>query len=200
VRGVPLVRALLLLLLSTSLFGGAYTAMLPAVAEGTLHGGPYALGWLMGAGGAGALVGTLYLAGRKSVVGLGSVVAGCALALGVGLIALEAARAVWSAVPILFVVGLALMVQWAATNTLVQTVVDEDKLGRVMSLYAVVFFAGTPLGALLDGTLANAIGPIHTFAIAGAGCVVCALVFLRALPTLRAISRPRYVELGLIEE
>jgi predicted MFS family arabinose efflux permease len=92
------------------------------------------------------------------------------------------------------------MVQWAATNTLVQTVVDEDKLGRVMSLYAVVFFAGTPLGALLDGTLANAIGPIHTFAIAGAGCVVCALVFLRALPTLRAISRPRYVELGLIEE
>ncbi len=200
VRGVPLVRGLMLLLAVTSVFGAGYGALLPAVAVGTLHGGPHALGWLMGAGGAGALVGTLYLANRRSVIGLGEVIANCGLGLGGGLIALELAPAVWVAVPILFVVGMALMVYWAATNTLVQTIVDDDKLGRVMSLYAMAFFAGAPLGALVEGTLASAIGPIHAFALAGACCVVCSLAFRRARPDLEAISRPRFVELGLIDD
>ena len=200
VRGEPLVRAVLLLLAATSVLGGAYGALLPAVAERTLHGGPHALGALMGSAGAGALVGALYLASRTSVVGLGRVIATCGLGLGAGLIALEGAGSVWVAAPMLFVVGMSLMVQLAATNTLVQTLVDEDKLGRVMSLYAVAFFGGAPIGALLEGTLARALGPIHTFAIAGAGCLVCALAFRRALPGLRTVSRPRYIELGLIEE
>jgi predicted MFS family arabinose efflux permease len=94
----------------------------------------------------------------------------------------------WIAAPILFFVGGGLMVQWAGTNTLVQTLSSDDKLGRVMSLYAVVFFAGAPLGALIEGSLASAIGPIHTFAIAGAGCVLAALVFWQALPGLRAAA------------
>jgi MFS family permease len=198
VNGVPLVRALLLSLAATAVLGGAYASLLPAIAEGTLHGGPHALGWLMGAGGAGALVGVLYLASRERVVGLERAVVGCAASLGIGLIALEAATAVWIAVPILFLVGASLIVQWAASNTLVQTLVHDDKLGRVMSLYAVAFFAGAPIGALLEGSLASAIGPIHTFAIAGAGCLVAAAAFRRALPRLVAVSRPRYVELGLL--
>ena len=106
----------------------------------------------------------------------------------------------WLAVPIFVVVGAALIVQWAASNTLVQTNVDEDKLGRVMSLYAVAFFAGAPVGALVEGSLASVIGPIHTFAIAGAGCLACAAAFRRALPRLLALSRPRFVELGLIHD
>lgn len=200
VVGMPLVRTLFLLLAATSVFAGAYAALLPAVAAATLHGGPDTLGWLMGAAGAGALVGALHLASRTSVLGLGRWIANCVIGLGLGLIGLEAAPTVWLAVPMLFVVGLSLMVQRAATNTLVQTLVDEDKLGRVMSLYAVVFFAGAPIGGLAEGALASAIGPIHTFAIAGAGCVACALGFHQALPALEARSRPRYVELGLIEE
>jgi MFS family permease len=200
VRSQPLVSALLILLAATSVLGGAYTAMLPAIAGGTLRGGPHTLGWLMGAGGAGALVGVLYLASRKSVIGLGELVANCAAGLGVGLIALEAAPSLWAAVPIIFLVGMSLILQFAATNTLVQTLVDDDKLGRAMSLYAVVFFAGAPVGALIEGTLASAIGPIHTFAIAGVGCVLCSLAFRRALPRLHAVSRPRFVELGLVEE
>jgi MFS family permease len=200
VRSMPLVRALLLMLMAASVTGGAYSAMLPAVAVGTLHGGPHALGWLMGAGGAGALVGTLYLASQRSVLGFGEVVANCGLGLGAGLIALEGAPALWQEVLILFGVGMSLMMLWAATNTLVQTLVDDDKLGRVMSLLAMVFFAGAPIGALIEGTLATAIGPIHTFAIAGAGCVVCALAFRRALPGLNKVSRARYVQLGLIGE
>jgi MFS family permease len=199
VRGAPLVAALLLLLAATSVFGGAYSALLPAVAEGTLHGGVRTLGWLTGAGGAGALAGTLYLARRETVLGLDGVIANCGVGLGLGLIALEGAPYAWVAVPILFVVGMSLMVQWAATNMLVQTLAEPDKLGRVMSLYAVAFFGGAPVGALLEGTLASAIGPIHTFAIAGAGCLACSFAFRRALPGLRAVSRARYVELGLIE-
>lgn len=200
VRGVPMVRALLLLLAVTSVFGGAYTSLLPAVAGDSLRGGPNALGLLMGSAGAGALVGVLYLASRESVRGLPGVVANCGLGLGLGLIALEAAPAVWAAVPCMFVVGMSLIVQWAATNTLVQALVDEDKLGRAMSLYAVAFFGGAPVGALLEGTLASAIGPVHTLALAGACCLACSLVYRRALPRLRAITRPRAIELGLIQE
>jgi MFS family permease len=198
VRGVPLVASLLLLLAVTSVFGGAYSSLLPAVAEDTMHGGPRALGWLMGAAGAGALMGTIYLARRETVVGLDGVVARCGIGIGLGLIAMELAPKLWMAMPVLFVVGLSLIVQWAATNTLVQTLSAPDKLGRVMSLYAVAFFGGAPIGALILGTLAGAVGPIHAFAIAGAGCLVSSYLFRRALPGLREVSRPRYVELGLI--
>ncbi len=186
VRGKPLVRALLLLFAATSVLGGAYTAMLPAIAEDTLHGGAHALGWLMGAAGAGALVGALYLASRETTAGLTNVVASCGVGLGVGQIALEGASSLWIAVPILFVMGMSLIVQAATTNTLVQTLVDEDKLGRVLSLYAVSFFAGAPVGALLEGSLGSVIGPVHTFAIAGAGCLVCSFAYRRALPGLLA--------------
>ena len=198
VNGVPLVRALMLSLAATSVLGGAYTALLPAIAEGTLHGGSGGLGKLMGAAGAGALVGVLYLASRERVVGLERLVARCAAGLGIGLIAVEGARSIWLAMPVFFIVGASLIVQWAASNTLVQTLVHDDKLGRVMSLYAVAFFAGAPLGALLEGSLASVIGPVHTFAIAGVGCLASALAFHHALPRLLATSRARYEELGLL--
>jgi len=175
VLGMPLLRDMLLLFLVTSTFGGAYAALLPAIAEGSLGGGPHALGAMMGAAGAGALVGALYLASRDHTRGLARVVVRSAFALGAGLVALEAATAVWAALPMMFVAGMGLIVQWAATNTLAQTLVDEDKVGRVISLYAVVFFAGTPIGALLEGSLATAIGPIHTLALAGVGCLAGAL-------------------------
>lgn len=177
VAGVPLVRRLLLLLLTTSICGGAYASQLPAVAASTLGGGVHTLGWLMASTGVGALTGALYLASRRGTEGLARVVGGCAIVVGLGLVALEAATATWIAVPILAVVAMALMVQWAGTNTLVQTSVDDDKIGRVMSLYAVVFFSGTPIGALLDGVIASRLGPIHTLALGGVACLVCALVF-----------------------
>lgn len=174
VKRFALVGALLLLLASTSTFGGAYASLLPAVAAGY---GVHALGYLMAWTGAGALIGTLYLAWRKDIQGLTRLVATCSTLLGVGLVALELAPNVWVMGPIVFVVGAALLVQWAATNTLVQTLVDDAMLGRVMSIYALVFFAGAPVGALLEGSLAQWIGPIHTYAVAGILCVACSLVF-----------------------
>ena len=185
IRQLPVARAVLVLIAITGAFGGAYMSLLPAYAEGTLQGGAKTLGWLMGAGGAGAVVGVMIRAGRDGVAGLEHVVAGCALTLGIGLIALELAPSAWIAAPILFVVGAALIVQYSATNTLLQSTVDEDKLGRVMSLYLLAVFAGAPVGALLEGSLANVIGPVHTFALAGLACVVCSLVFRGSLPAAR---------------
>ncbi|MFT3698800.1 MAG: MFS transporter [Kofleriaceae bacterium] len=173
VKQVRLVGALLLLLAVTCTFGGAFTSLLPAVTRQDAH----ALGYLMAWTGAGALVGTLYLVWRKDTHGFTSLAATCSTAMGIGLVTLELCPNIWIMGPVVFVTGSALIVQWAATNTVVQTLVDEAMLGRVMSIYALVFFASAPVGALLEGALAQAIGPIHTYAVAGALCLVCSIVF-----------------------
>src|SRR5207248_10975857 len=121
------------------------------------------------------LTGTFYLASRTSIAGLGDIVTRCAFVLGAALCALELAPFTWIAAPLLFVVGMSLLVQIAATNTIVQTVVDTDKLGRVMSLYSVAVFGGAPVGALLQGALASGIGPIHTLFVAGCLTIASAL-------------------------
>jgi predicted MFS family arabinose efflux permease len=102
------------------------------------------------------------------------------------------------AVPLLFITGASWMIQMASTNTIVQTIVDTDKLGRVMSLYAVAFFGGMPVGALILGWLADHLGPMNTFLCAGVAVSCAGIVYLRALPGLRAQSRPLYERLGLI--
>ena len=196
----PLIRAVLLLLASSSVLGGAYATLLPVVAGTTLHGGPHTLGILMGSAGCGALVAALYLASRSTVLGLATVIKRCALSLGAAMVALELATSMAIAIPLLFVVGMGMMMQLAATNTLIQSIVDDKMLGRVISLYAVAFFGGAPVGSLLEGALANQIGAIHTFAVAGLVCFGSGLVFAAALPGLRRISRPHYVRLGLIDE
>ena len=200
VWGIPLVRSVLLLLAMSSVLGGAYSTLLPVVAATTLRGNAHTLGLLMGSAGCGALCGALYLASRASVLGLLNLIKRCAIGLGAGMIALELAGSLSIAMPLLFVIGMSMMVQLAATNTLLQTVVDDKMLGRVISLYAVAFFGGAPVGALLEGALANQIGAIHTFAIAGLLCLASGISFAMKLPALRAVSRPLYVKLGLLPE
>ena len=150
----------------------------------------------MGAAGAGALVGVLLLARRESVRGIETWIFRCGFGVGVGLVALEAAPTVVVALPILFAVGMSLMVMWASINTRVQTLVADEMLGRVMSLYAVAFFGGAPVGALLLGTLASLVGPIHAFALSGMGCLVCTFLFRRAFPRLEARPHPLDRALG----
>ena len=178
VRGLPLVRDLLLMFAISGTFGAAYTALLPAIAAG---GGPHALGAMMGAGGLGALVGAIYLASKHDTRGLVRLAKIGAFVVGVGLVALEAAPGVWGTLPMMFVVGGGLIVQWASTNTIAQSVVDEDKLGRVISLYGLVFFGGAPIGSLVEGVVATAIGPAHALSLAGVACLVGAAVFTRKI-------------------
>jgi MFS family permease len=200
VWSLPLVCSALILLAVSSVLGGAYATLLPVVAASTLHGGPHMLGILMGSAGCGALTGALYLAGRSTVRGVPTLLGRCVLGLGAALVALELATTMWIAIPLLFVVGLTTVVQIASTNTLVQTLVDDKMLGRVISLHAVAFVGGAPLGALLEGALANQIGAIHTFAIAGVLCVASGAIFVSALPGLRRASRPLYAQLGLLDD
>jgi MFS family permease len=195
VGGMPLVRAVLLLLLVSSTVAGSYTTLLPLVV-----GEPHGLGIVMGAGGLGALCGAIYLASRSTIVGLGGVLVRCGFGLGLAMMALRIGGPVWVIAPIVLGLGACLMVQMAATNTIVQTVVDSDKLGRVMSLYAIAFWSGTPIGALLEGALADQIGAGNTFLVAGMVALVSAIVFWRTLPKLRASTRALYVRLGLVED
>jgi len=185
----PLVRAPMLLLAATSVLGGAYTVLLPIVAGKTLAGGPHTLGILMASAGFGALGGALYLASRSSVAGLPTVIGYATMTLGLALCALCWAPSVWIAVPIVFACGIGWMVQMASTNTIIQTVVDPGMLGRVMSLYALAFFSGMPIGALLQGWLADQFGPQATFLCSGIAVLACAAAYRVALPRIEGTGR-----------
>jgi predicted MFS family arabinose efflux permease len=183
-RSVP-IRSVLLLLSVVSLMGVPYMVLLPVIAREVLGGGPGTLGALTAASGLGAIGSALYLASRRSVLGLERVIAAAATTFGVGLVLFSRASVVWLALPLMLVTGAGMMLQTAASMTLVQTLVDEDKRGRVMSLVAMTYFGSLPLGSLLAGVLAGRIGAEGT--ILAGGVVVCAAaaVFFRALPELR---------------
>jgi MFS family permease len=198
--GFAPIRNVLLLLALVSFMGMPYTVLMPAVAARTLGGGAHTLGFLMAAGGIGALIGTLYLASRKSVVGLGRVIVVASAAFGLGLIAFAFSRSFWLSVAILIPTGLGMMLQMAASNTVIQTVVDEDKRGRVMSFFTMAFFGTVPFGSLFAGVMADRFGAADTIAVGGAACVVGSLLFLRKLPEVRRLARPVYVRLGILPE
>lgn len=119
---------------------------------------------------------------------------------GAGLIGFSLSRTLWLSIPLLFVTGLGFMVQMAASNTLLQTLVDDDKRGRVMSFYTMAFMGTTPFGSLLAGVLAQRIGAPETLMLGGAGCLAAALWFAMLLPNLREEVRPIYIRLGILPE
>jgi MFS family permease len=170
------------------------------VAREVLGGGAGTLGALTAASGLGALVGALYLASRKSVLGLGRVIVGSTALFGVGLLGLSRVGVLWLALPVMLVTGAGMMVQMASSNTVIQTIVDEDKRGRVMSLFAMAFFGTVPFGSLLAGALATRMGAQNTILVGGVVCILAAAVFLRALPELRRLVRPIYVRMGIVPE
>ncbi len=198
VRGSAPIRTLLLLLAVSGLAGRPFAVLLPVIAREVMHGGAGILGALQATAGVGALAGALYLASRTSVLGLGRVVVASAALFGLGLVAFSRAHALWLALPLLFLAATGMMLQTAASNTIIQTIVDEDKRGRVMSLLAMSLFGSVPLGSLAAGALATRIGAENTILAGGAICVVAAGLFLRALPEVRRAVRPIYESLGIL--
>lgn len=192
------IRALILLLAVISLMGMPYVVLMPIFADKILHGGPQTLGFLMGATGIGALLGALYLASRRNAVGLMKVVAFASGIFGAGLIILSLSRHLQFALFILVVIGFAMIIEMAATNTLLQTIVDENKRGRIMSFYTMAFMGMVPFGSLLAGSLADAIGTPETIMLCGICCILGSLVFGLKLPAIRKISQPIYRQKGLI--
>lgn len=200
VRRFAPIRAILLLLAFISFTGMPYTVLMPIFASEVLHGGPNTLGLLMAATGVGAVAGALWLASRRGVLGLGRTLAIAAAAFGGGLIAFALSRWLWLSTLLLMVTGGGMMVHMAASNTLLQTLVDEDKRGRVMSFYTMAFFGMAPWGSLFGGWLGARIGAPATVALGGAATLAAVGLFVRRLPALRRQARPVYVRLGILPE
>lgn len=200
VRGFRPIRTILLLLALVSLVGMPYTALMPVFAGKILHGGAHTLGFLMGATGVGALMGAVTLAARRSVLGLGRVIPMTAAGFGASLIAFSSSRQLWIALLLLIITGFCFMQQMAASNTILQTITEHSKRGRVMSFYAMAFQGVAPFGSLIAGAVASRIGVPFTLAIGGAICMLGAAVFDFQLPAIRRIVRPIYVQSGIIPE
>ncbi len=194
----PPIRTALIMLAIVSALGMPYTVLMPAIVADVLHGGPSTLGILMTASGVGALAGALYLASRETVVGLGRVSMISTIAFGVGLVAFAFTRHVAIAVLVLPVVGAGLMMQMGATNTILQTIVEDHLRGRVMAFYTMAFFGSAPIGSLLAGLAADRIGVQWTIAGCGVACVLAGIWFARQLPAWRKLVRPIYVERGIL--
>ena len=194
------IGALLLLLALVSLVGMPYTVLMPIFAGSILHGGAHTLGFLMGASGVGALAGAVHLASRKTVLGLGRVNAISAALFGAGLITFALSRWLWLSLPLMFVTGLGMMQQMASTNTILQTIVEPEKRGRVMSYYTMAFVGMAPFGSLIAGTVAAHIGAPRTLLISGICCILGAMWFLNNLKDVRREVRPIYAELGILPE
>jgi MFS family permease len=192
------VRSALTLLALVSMLGMPYSVLMPAIATKFLHGGAHTLGFLMTASGVGALAGALYLASRKSVLGLGKVMVASAALFGAGLIAFSFSRSLILSLAILTTVGAGMMITMASTNTIVQTIVREELRGRVMAFYSMAFLGTAPLGSLMAGAIAERIGPTNTILAGGIGCIAAAIWFGMRLPLIREQVRPIYIERGII--
>ena len=143
----------------------------------------------MGASGFGALLGALVLAARREVRGLGRWIAWAAAGFGASLIAFSASRSFWLSTALLVPAGFAMIVQTAASNTLIQAMVPDELRGRVMASYSMMFMGMAPFGALLAGLLAGRLGAPAAVAAGGAACIAGAVAFGSRLPALRVAGR-----------
>lgn len=198
--GFAPIRSILLLTGLVSLMGMPYSVLMPVFARDILHGGAHTFGFLMAAAGSGALASTVYLASRKSVLGLGRIIALAAGLFGAGLIAFAFSSALVLSLLFLFLAGFGAMALVASSNTILQTIVDDDKRGRVMSLFTMAFIGMAPFGSFFVGAFADAIGARSTLLIGGVACLAGGALFARDLPKLREKIRPIYVKMGIIPE
>ncbi len=200
VRGFRPIWSILLLLAIISLVGMPYTTLMPIFAGKILHGGAHTLGFMMGAVGVGALTGAVRLAARRSVLGLGRLIAITSAGFGAGLVAFSFSRDLWLSLLLLVVTGFCFMQQMASSNTILQTITEDSKRGRVMSFYSIAFQGVAPFGSLTAGAIASRIGAPHTLMIGGAICVCGAGWFATQLPAIRKLVRPIYQQIGIIPE
>ena len=194
------IRLILLLLGVTSLMGMSYVVLMPVFARDVLHGNSSTLGFLMAAGGIGALISTIYLASRKSILGLGRMIPISSAIFAMSLVVFSLSHTLWISIIILIFTGFGLMTHMAASNIIMQTIVDDDKRGRVMSLYAVAFMGTAPFGSLIAGYLASSIGASLTLMIGGSFCMFASIYFASQLSLLSKIIHPIYRKIGIIPE
>lgn len=198
--GFAPIKHILILLSVVSIMGSSFQILMPIFAEEILGGGSGTFGFLMAATGFGALIGAAFLASRETVIRLGSIIPMAAAFLGMGLVALSFTKHVPFSIFLMAIAGLGMMLQTASSNTILQTITDDDKRGRVMSFYTVAIMGTAPFGSLLSGSLAKVIGTQNTFLLGGISCMLGAFFFYKKLPELKKMVRPVYVKMGLIPE
>ena len=194
------IRSILLLVALVSLTGMPYAVLVPVFAKEVLHGGAHTFGFLMTAAGCGAFVGTVYLASRESVLGLGRLIVLAAVLFAFGIAAFAVSSNILFSLASLVVAGFGAMTLVASCNTILQTILEEDKRGRVMSFFTVAFMGMAPFGSFGAGTMAGFIGPRETLLVGAACCLVGAILFARHLPHIREKVRPLYIKMGIIKE
>jgi len=198
VRNFDPIRSILALIAFLSFVALPYAVLLPVFASTVLHGGPNTFGFLTGATGLGAFSSAVVLAMRKSIVGLGKRMAVTSFTLGGSLILFGFSHWIYLSLALMLIAGFSMMQVLAAGNTIMQTIVDEDKRGRVMSFYSLTFVGITPFGSLIAGSIANRIGAPPTVIIGGVLCLFGGAWFYSRLEAIRKIVRPLYVERGIL--
>jgi MFS family permease len=198
--GLMPIRSILIFLGWISMVGTANTTLMPVFTKDILHGGPQTYGFLMAAIGVGAIIGAIYLASRISVLGLGRIIVIASSIFGIGLISFSFSHVLWLSMSLLLLTGFGMMLHMASSNTILQTMVDDDKRGRVMSLYVMAFMGMAPFGSLLGGILASRIGAPITLIIGGASCILGSFLFAKKLPLIREMVRPIYIRKGILSE
>ena len=198
--GFAPIKSIILLLALISLMGMPYSVLMPVFAKNIFHGGSHIYGFLMGASGIGALMGAIYLASKRSVLGLEKMIPLSATVFGIGLISFSLSRFFALSMVLMVATGLGMMMQMACSNTILQTITDDDKRGRVMSFYTMAFMGTAPFGSLLAGSLASLIGAPDTLLVGGVVCVIGATFFAIRLPAIKRMIRPIYVRLGIIQD
>jgi MFS family permease len=198
--GFAPIRYLILLLALVSLLGMSHSVLMPVFAAEILKGGANTLGFLASASGTGALMGTLYLASRRSMRGLGRIVGVSAGIFGVGLVFFSLSRILPLSLVLNMATGCTMIVQLAGSNTILQSIVDDDKRGRVMSIYAMSFMGMAPFGSLLAGALASGIGAPTTVLLGGLCCIAASVFVTIKLRGLKDELRAAYGEKHLIPE
>jgi MFS family permease len=192
------IRTILALFALLSLMGWPFMVLMPIFAAQVLRGGPHTLGFLMGAVGVGSLVSALALVMRRSVRGLTKMIPIAAAVFGVGLICFGLSNVLWLSMTMMLVTGFGMMQGMVASNTILQTLVDEKMRGRVMSYYTMAFVGMAPFGSLLAGAMAHAIGAQRTVIVSGIACIVGSVWFWTRLKGIRKQIRPIYERLGIV--
>ena len=200
VFGFVPIRTIILFLGLISLVGMPYAVLMPVFAKEILHGGPHTLGFLMGASGGGAIIGAIYLASRKNVLGVGRIIPIAGGIFGIGLIAFSFSKILWFSLFLMLITGFGMMVQMASSNTVLQTIADDEKRGRVMSFFAMAFVGMAPFGSLMAGGLASFMGAPNTLLISGIVCILGSILFARKISSFREIIRQTYARADVIPE
>jgi MFS family permease len=192
------IRTILLLFVVVSLMGMPFVVLMPIFAKSVLHGGPHTLGFLMASMGLGALISALSLVARKTVRGLLKMIPIAAALFGLGLIGFGLSHVFWLSMVMALLAGMGMLQGMAVSNTVIQTIVSEDKRGRVMSYYTMAFIGMTPFGSLLAGSMAHQIGAPLTVIVSGTAVLLGAIWFATRLTAVRRAIRPIYREMGII--